>query len=96
MENSCKEIKHAFTIISRKLFLDIYLTDSNIIFVCDERNQLSRESMQTGGTDPQEIRNDQASIFQKIKSYRFCEVLVVCSAGSRKWDDFLIIRRYEI
>ena len=28
----------------------------------------SREIMQTGQTDPQEIRNDQSTIFQEIRS----------------------------
>ena len=54
-----------------KFFLNIYLTDSNTIFAWWEqlanfsRGKVCRGSMQTERIKPQEIRNDQFTIFQK-------------------------------
>ena len=59
-----------------KFFLNIYLTNSNTIFAWWEQlanfsqGKLCPGSIQTERTKPQEIRNDQSTIFQKIRSER--------------------------
>ena len=42
--------------------------NSSLIFMRETYELFSREIMQTGRTDPQEIRNDQSTIFQEIRS----------------------------
>ena len=39
-----------------------------ILFMRKTYELFSQEIMQTGRTDPQEIRNDQSTIFQEIRS----------------------------
>ena len=45
--------------------------NSSLIFMRETYELFSREIMQTGRTDPQEIWNDQSTIFQEIRSQRF-------------------------
>ena len=68
----CRNLLHVkkFTRIQSKLFLDIYLADPDM---CDKRNlrtflEGEYAIMQTGRTDPKEVRNDQLIIFQGIRS----------------------------
>ena len=57
-----------------KFFLNIYLTNSNTIFAWWKqlanfsRGKVCPGSMQTERAKPQEIRSDQSTIFQKIRS----------------------------
>ena len=45
--------------------------NSSLIFMKETYELSSQESTQTGRTDPQEIWNDQSTIFQEIRSWRF-------------------------
>ena len=45
--------------------------NSSLIVMRDTYELFSRECMQTGRTDSQEIRNDQSTILQEIRSLRF-------------------------
>ena len=42
--------------------------NTSLIFTTETYELFSQENMQTGRTDPQEIRNEQSTIFQEFRS----------------------------
>ena len=68
MRKDCDEVavlSASFTIILGELFLDIYRLKRHFRVMRETCELFSRESMQTGRTDPQEIRNSQFKICRK-------------------------------
>ena len=71
MRKDCDEVavlSVTFTIILGELFLDIYRLKRHFRVMKETCELFYPESMQTGRIDPQEIRNSQFTILQKIRS----------------------------